>query len=153
MLAACVSSIGAYYHHYSSPDSADGLYNQLKWMYNNSTNTNYPTGIPLWIGRAFNYYGLSYYYTESGMNYLSTAAILATGNPIYASLSNADQTSAHGVVICGYTSAPGSGYYYKLMDPNINYLVWAGVSSNPNVYTFSYGGYNYWRRYFYSAYY
>ena len=117
--AAVCSSIGAYKNNDSSPDSALTLYHALDDI--GYVIGGHPKGNPLWILRAFLYYGYdTVYQNETGLSYSTVKSVILQNKPIYAGLRTQNETARHAVEICGYSSVQGGYYYYTFMDPNVS---------------------------------
>lgn len=140
---ASVASIAAY-RLQRAAQGARELYDILE-----EQNLITPSGNPTFIKLAFEHYGLSYNYYETGLNYDQVVVALNSQRPIYASLTNG--TTSHAVVICGYQNVQGGYRYYTLMDPNRTSFVTVLVSSTSTDFTYAAGRVTYtdWRRTFY----
>lgn len=100
--------------------TAVGLYNILDNTYNMAI-TN-PHANAVWLSRCLDCFDLPHSVFGAGTTYAGVQNIIENqGRPIYAGL-RANLTTAHAVVIAGFTKI-GDCYYYRIMDPNRSYLV------------------------------
>ncbi len=92
--------------------SALDIYNILNNRYSGT-----PIGTPLWIKRGYDLFNINYTYTDSGLTSSQVVSAINNNKPIDIGVKN--DTSAHGVLIVGY-SVYINRAIYVINDPNIH---------------------------------
>lgn len=87
-----------------------------------------PEGDRTWVGRALNYYGISYTTAEGGMTASSVRTALIACKPIYCHFSSG--SSAHAVVLRKVQYDSDGDKYYEFMDPNQDSYVYVNLTED-----------------------